>query len=407
MRQFLIRHFIKGYQDVKNPAVRERYGKLAGVVGIVSNVILCTIKITTGLLFGSIAILADGINNLADASSSLITLIGFRLASKPADEDHPYGHARIEYITGLIISILIIVLGIQLLITSIQKALNPEPLEFSVLSIIVLIVAILMKIWQARFNIKMGEAINSTALKATGQDSRNDVIATSVVLIGILMGKVTGIQLDGILGIFVALFIIYSGFQLIKETSGPLLGAAPDPALVESIELRILSHPGVLGIHDLAVHDYGPGRIFASVHVEVDAHGNLIESHDMIDNIERCISEDLRIHLIAHMDPLDTKDPLTQKVNEDLSKVTSSISDVMSTHDLRVVSGYTHHNIIFDVVVSRDCKKTDSQLKEEITRKLRALDSKYCTVITVDRNYAGKLGMSGIVHSHSDSHPEF
>lgn len=394
MRQFLIRRFIDNYEDVKNPAVRESYGKLAGVVGIVSNVILCTIKIVTGFLFGSIAILADGINNLADASSSLITLIGFRLAAKPADEDHPYGHARIEYITGLIVSMLIIILGLQLLGTSVGKALHPDPLEFSGLSIVVLVIAIAMKIWQARFNIKMGEAIDSATLKATGQDSRNDVISTSVVLIGILIGKFSGIQLDGILGILVALFIIYSGFQLIKETADPLLGSAPDPALVDAIQTRVVAHPGVLGIHDLVVHDYGPGRIFASVHVEVDAHGNLMESHDMIDNIERTVCQELHIHLVVHMDPLDTKDPLTQKVKEELKEITAEMEGVLSTHDLRVVSGYTHHNVIFDVVISQECKKTDPELKEELTKKMRQYDSKYCPVITVEHNLAGEAGVN-------------
>lgn len=389
MREFLIKRFIDRYQETQDPAVREGYGKLAGVVGIVSNVILCTIKIISGLVFGSIAILADGINNLADASSSLITLIGFRLAAKPADEDHPYGHARIEYITGLIVSMLIIVLGIQLLITSINKTLHPEPLEFSVLSVVILIVAILVKIWQSRFNIKMGEAIDSATLKATGQDSRNDVIATSVVLIGILIGKFTGMQLDGVLGILVALFIIYSGFQLIKETADPLLGTPPDPALVNAIQLRILSHPGVLGLHDLVVHNYGPGRIFASVHIEVDAHGNLMESHDMIDNIERAISQELHLHLVAHMDPLDTQDPLTQKVMRELAAITVPMEDIINVHDLRVVSGYTHHNLIFDVVISRECQKSDSEIICNLTARLQEKDPKYRTVITVDRNYTG------------------
>lgn len=391
MRKFLIRRFIKNYEDVKNPTVREEYGKLAGVVGIVSNVFLCTIKILAGFFFHSIAILADGVNNLADASSSLITLIGFRLASKPADEDHPYGHARIEYITGLIVSILIIILGFQLLTSSAEKVLAPDPLEFNGLSVAVLAVAILVKIWQALFNFKMGEAIDSSALKATGQDSRNDVIATSAVLTGILIGKATGIQLDGIMGILVALFILYSGFQLIRETSSPLLGMAPDPALVESIQARIMSYPGVLGIHDLVVHDYGPGRIFASVHVEVDAYGNLIESHDMIDNIERSISKDMHLHLVVHMDPLDTKDPLTQKVKEELLEITAPMCEVISTHDLRVVAGTTHHNLIFDVVVSQDCQKSDSQLKTEINQALSRQNPKYRTVITIDRNYSGSV----------------
>ncbi|WP_130862364.1 cation diffusion facilitator family transporter [Bacilliculturomica massiliensis] len=396
MRQFLIRRFIKDYEDVKNPAVRESYGRLAGIVGIVSNVLLCGLKIAAGLLFSSIAILADGINNLADASSSLITLIGFRLASKPADEDHPYGHARIEYITGLIVSLLIIILGLQLLSTSVEKILHPDPLEFSILSVAVLITAIAVKIWQANFNIKMGEAIDSAALKATGQDSRNDVISTSVVLLGILIGKLAGIQLDGILGTLVALFIVYSGFQLIKETSDPLLGQAPEPALVEAIQAHVKAHPGVLGIHDLVIHDYGPGRIFASVHVEVDAHRNLMESHDMIDNIERSVGRELHIQLTIHMDPLDTKDPLTGRVRDELLEITSGMEDILSTHDLRVVSGCTHHNVIFDVVVSRDCRMTDSEIKTRLTEALKARNPKYCTVITVEHNFVGEAALNNV-----------
>lgn len=391
MQQFLLKTFVKNYEQTGDPQVREAYGKLAGIVGIVTNALICVLKIAVGLIFHSIAILADGINNLADASSSLITLIGFRMAAKPADEDHPYGHARIEYITGLIVSILIIILGLQLLSSSVQKTLHPEPLQFSLVAVAVLVFSILMKLWQARFNMKMGNAIDSSTLKATGADSRNDVISTSAVLLSLLVGKASGLQLDGPMGILVALFILWSGISLIKETSDPLLGLAPDSSLVESIQSRIIGQEGVLGIHDLVVHDYGPGRVFASVHVEVDVNKNILQSHDMVDNIEKNISKELHIHLVVHMDPVDTHDPLTQRVKQQLADILTDMPEVLGSHDLRVVTGYTHHNLIFDIVVAPSCKTGDSQLKENITQRLKELDPMYNTVIEVDRNYTGDV----------------
>lgn len=389
MQNFLVKKFIKDYDKTEDPQVREAYGKLAGVVGIVSNTAVSAMKIAVGLVFSSISILADGINNLTDASSSLITLIGFRMAAKPADEDHPYGHARIEYITGLIVSFLIIMLGGQMLKASVEKILHPDALQFSLLAVGVLVVSILMKLWQARFNMKMGEAIDSATLKATGADSRNDVISTAAVLISLFIGKLTGYQLDGFMGVLVALFIVWSGISLIKETSDPLLGLAPDPTLVGEIQSRIMGHEGILGLHDLVVHDYGPGRVFASVHVEVDANENLMKSHDMVDNIEKEISSQLRIHLVAHMDPVDTKDPLTQTVKQQLKEIVEEIPEILSTHDLRVVSGYTHHNLVFDIVISPGCEKSDGQLKAMIAGRLKEYDPKYNAVIEVDRNYAG------------------
>lgn len=389
MQNFLVKKFIKDYDKTEDPQVREAYGKLAGVVGIVSNTAISVMKIGVGLVFSSISILADGINNLTDASSSLITLIGFRMAAKPADEDHPYGHARIEYITGLIVSFLIIMLGGQMLKASVEKILHPDALQFSLLAVGVLVVSILMKLWQARFNMKMGEAIDSATLKATGADSRNDVISTTAVLISLFIGKLTGYQLDGFMGVLVALFIVWSGISLIKETSDPLLGLAPDPTLVGEIQSRVMEHEGILGLHDLVVHDYGPGRVFASVHVEVDANENLMKSHDMVDNIEKEISSQLRIHLVAHMDPVDTKDPLTQTVKQQLKEIVEEIPEILSTHDLRVVSGYTHHNLVFDIVISPGCEKSDGQLKAMIAGRLKEYDPKYNAVIEVDRNYAG------------------
>ncbi len=387
MRKLLIKIFIKDHENTKDPKVREKYGKLAGMVGIVTNLILSASKILVGVVINSIAIIADGINNLSDTASSAITLFGFKLASKPSDEEHPYGHARFEYLSGLMVSILIIVLGVKLLTTSVEKVFHPSPLEFSMVTVFVLIAAILIKVWQSMFYIKTGEMIQSGTLKATGMDSRNDVIATSAILISILIGRFTGLQLDGYMGCAVALFIMYSGFQLIKETSSPLLGKAPEPELVREIEGRIISQDGVLGIHDLVIHDYGPGRIFASVHVEVDAYGDLIQSHDMIDNIERTICEDLKLHLVIHMDPLETKDPLTNELNEKVSNILSNLDGVVGFHDLRFVAGYTHSNVIFDIVISPECKLSESYIRDYVGRQLQLLDKTYFAVINFDKSY--------------------
>lgn len=387
MRRFLVKTFIKEYENVKDPKVREKYGKLAGIVGIVTNLLLCVSKIVIGLFVNSIAIIADGVNNLTDTASSAITLIGFKLAAKPEDVEHPYGHARFEYLTGMVISLMIIILGVKLLTTSFDKVLHPDPLQFSLVSVVILAAAIGIKIWQAFFNVRIGEDIQSSTLKATGMDSRNDVISTSAVLISVLIGKFTGLQLDGYMGCLVALFIIYSGIQLIRETASPLLGKAPDPELVREIEDRICSEQGVLGIHDLVVHDYGPGRIFASVHVEVDAYGDLIQSHDMIDNIERIISEDLKIHLVVHMDPLETLDPLTIELNDKISNLLSNLDGVVGFHDLRIVAGYTHSNVVFDIVVSPECKLKEASIKSYIEEQLQLLDRTYYVVINFDKSY--------------------
>lgn len=387
MQKLLIRIFIKDHENTKDPKVREKYGKLAGTVGIVTNLLLSVSKILIGVVINSIAVIADGINNLTDTASSAITVLGFKLASKPGDEEHPYGHARSEYLSGLMVSILIMVLGLKLLTTSFEKVLHPSPLEFNMLTVIILVAAILVKVWQAMFYVKTGEVIQSQTLKATGMDSRNDVVATSAILISILVGRFTGLQLDGYMGCTVALFIMYSGFQLIKETSSPLLGKAPEPELVHEIEERIVSQEGVLGIHDLVVHDYGPGRIFASVHVEVDAYGDLIQSHDMIDNIERTICNDLKLHLVVHMDPLETKDPLTNELKIEISNILSGLDGVVGFHDLRFVAGYTHSNVIFDIVVSPECKLSERYIRDYVGRQLQLLDKTYFAVINFDKSY--------------------
>ena len=395
MGRFFIKLFIKDYENTQDPKVRERYGKFAGAVGIISNMVLCLMKILIGIFSQSIAIIADGINNLADASSSIITLVGFKLASRPEDEGHPYGHARIEYLTGLFISILIIILGVQLFKTSVEKILHPESLEFSYITIAVLVIAIGIKLWQAFFNVRIGKRINSVTLMATGADSRNDVIATSAVLVSVLAGKFTGLHIDGYMGCLVALFIIWSGIQLVRETSSPLLGEAPDSHMVSSITETVLREPGVLGIHDLMVHNYGPGKIFASIHIEVDADGDLMKSHDMIDNIERLVKESLHIEFVAHMDPVRTNDPLINRLHTVIAEAFVPLEGVESIHDFRIVPGPTHTNVIFDVVLSAKCRYPEKQILRIANEAAKSIDDNYFVIITFDKAYTN-LGNESI-----------
>ena len=385
MTGLLIRLFVRDAENVKDPKVREAYGKLAGAAGMVSNALLAAAKVLLGWIFGSVAIIADGINNVTDAASSLITLISFRLAAQPADKEHPYGHARIEYIAGLMVSFMALYLGVQLFITSVKKILAPEPTEFSWLTLGVLALAIAVKLWQAGFYIKLGTRIKSATIKATGAESRNDVISTAAVIVGVLVEKVTGLQVDGWVGALAAAYIVYSGIELVKETSAPLLGELPDEELVADIKERIMAFDGVLGIHDLIVHNYGPGRIFASVHVEVPADEDVLKSHDLMDNIERQLAKDLGLQLVCHMDPLDTKDPFLAEAATCVQKVLKQIPCKTSIHDLRVVTGPTHKNIVFDIVVPHEFPWSEEKISAFVAEKMQEQNCSYYTVVTVDR----------------------
>lgn len=387
MGKFLIKAFIKDHENTSDPKVREQYGKLAGIVGIISNLLLCIMKIAVGLIAKSIAIVADGINNLADASSSIITLVGFKLASMPEDENHPYGHARIEYLSGLFVSIVIIIIGVQLLRSSIDKILHPAPVQSGSITILILAVAILVKLWQSFFNVHIGKKIKSVTLMATAADSRNDVIATAAVLVSILVSHFTGLQIDGYMGCLVALFIVWSGIQLVRETISPLLGEAPDQEMVCAIKEIMQREPGILGVHDLMVHNYGPGKIFASIHIEVDADGDLMKSHDMIDNIERIVKETLHIQFVAHMDPIRTNDPLIMKMRTVIADALLPLPGVEDIHDFRIVAGPTHTNIIFDVVLSTDCKLREDEITTAAEKAAQAIDESYYIVITFDKAY--------------------
>ena len=387
MNDFLFKKFIQDYENVKDSDVRDNYGKLAGAVGIVSNSLLCIMKILIGWISGSIAIIADGINNLADASSSIITLVGFKLAALPEDEEHPYGHARIEYLAGMAVSVMIILVGVELGKSSIDKILEPSPLEFSWVLVAVLILAIVIKVWQARFNISTGKKINSLALMATGADSRNDVISTCVVLLGVLIGHFAEIQIDGYLGLLVAVFIIWSGICLVKETVSPLLGEAPDHELVEQIAQIAKSHEGILDIHDLADHNYGPGKIFASIHLEVDASVDVMESHDLVDNVEHEIANKLNINITAHMDPVDLSTPYRAEIMEIIKNAIKPIDGVVSMHDLRLVTGPTHTNVIFDIVIAPGCKSSEDEIKKVIDDAIHKKYPNFFTAIDFDKSY--------------------
>jgi len=387
MTGWLVKLFVKNHEQAQLPEVRASYGKLSGIVGIVCNVLLFAVKFLLGTLTASVAITADAFNNLGDASSGIVSFLGFKMASRPADKEHPYGHARYEYLAGLTVCVLILVIGVELLKESFGKILRPEQVNFSWITVIVLLLAIGVKLWLAVFNRTLGKRINSQTLLATAADSRNDVIATGTVILATVLSYVTKVQLDGYMGLLVALFILYSGVNLVKETLDPILGKAADEELVKEIEKRIMSYPGVLGTHDLMIHDYGPGRQFGSVHVEVAAEEDVLKSHDMVDNIERDFLGELNIHLIVHMDPIITKDESVRNLRHWLAKEVKKVQEDLTIHDLRVVPGETHTNVIFDCVVPRGLKRSDEEIKEAIDRLVKETYPNHYCVITVDHSY--------------------
>lgn len=388
MTQLLIRLFIPNWQNTESAAVREKYGKVAGFTGVVTNLLLALLKLVTGLLFHSIAIMADAVNNFSDSASSVVTLVGFKLSGKPADAEHPFGHARIEYITGMIVSFIVVMLGFQLAQSSVEKILAPEESAFTWITVLILLVSILAKLWQGLFYRKMAKAISSTTLMAASADSMNDVAATGAVLLGILITLFTSVNLDGWLGLAVAVFIVVSGVRLIIETSQPLLGTAPSKELVDSVYTRILSYDGIIGLHDLEVHSYGEGRVFASVHCEVDADQDIMVSHDVIDNIERDFLQDMDIHLVIHLDPVQIHDARTRELYHRVKALLGQHFPHYSMHDFRVVWGNTHSNLIFDVVVPYGEKESDREIVRLIQEMIKeALGKEFFAVITIDHSY--------------------
>lgn len=379
--------FLKLFFKDKASAMRGKIGNFASIVGIVCNVFLAVIKGAAGVVFGSVAIIADAVNNLSDAGTSAISLIGFVISEKPADEDHPYGHARIEYISCMVVAFVILSLGLSLLKSSIDGIFNPRLPDTGILSVLVLFTSIIIKLWLSVFFKKVGKMINSTVLAANSKDSLNDVISTGAVLVTTLIAYFTDVSLDAHAGCLVSLFILYTGYGVLKDTMNNLLGTMPDAETVKAITDKLYSYEGVMGIHDLVVHSYGPDRYFATVHVEVSNRVDVLVSHDMIDNIERDFSNELGINLVIHLDPIITDDEDTNKMKEFVSGAVAEIDSRFNIHDFRMVKGESHTNLIFDVVVPPSYKLTSREIIESISDKIKETDEKLFCVITVDRCY--------------------
>ncbi|WP_294518745.1 cation diffusion facilitator family transporter [uncultured Pseudoflavonifractor sp.] len=387
MIDLLVKTFVKDCGNVQDPQVRQRYGTLSGAVGIFLNLLLSAGKMIAGVLTGSIAITADAFNNLTDAGSSVVTLVGFRMAGKQADDDHPFGHGRIEYLSGLAVSVVILLVGLELAKSSVEKIIHPEPVDFSWLSAGILAAAICVKLWMSYFNRSLSRRIGSAAMAATATDSLSDAVATSAVLLSSLIGKFTGVNIDAWAGILVAAFILRAGWGAAQDTLNPLLGQSPDPELVRDIEKTVLAHPQVLGIHDMIIHDYGPGRSMMSLHAEVPAGSDIMEVHDEIDAIERELKAKYHIEASIHMDPIVTGDATISKARQMVLDLVRQVDPAMTIHDFRMTSGPRHRNLIFDVVVPYSVKRTDEEVRREIEKKIRSADPNSFAVIQIDRAY--------------------
>ena len=385
MITFLSRLLIKDNKNFSSPAVRLRYGMLCGAVGICFNILLFTGKLLAGTLTGSIGITADAFNNLSDAGSASIALIGFRLSDAKADKEHPFGHGRFEYIAGLIVSLVILLMGFELGKSSIEKILHPEAITFSFLALGVLVVSILTKLYMFFYNRSIGKKIDSATMRATAMDSFSDVAATSVVLLSMLIGKWTGWMIDGYAGLAVALFIGYTGIRAAKETVSPLLGQPPTKEFVEEIERIVLRHEGVIGVHDLVVHDYGPGRRMISLHAEVPADGDMIQLHDAVDNLEKLLRKECGCEAVIHMDPVETENQETNRLRAETEAILRELDERLTLHDFRVVTGPTHTNLVFDVVVPFGFAMADDVVRKEISDRIHALEGNCFAVIDVDK----------------------
>ena len=386
MISLLARLFVK--TDGRDPAaVRKAYGILCGAVGIGFNVLLFLGKFFAGTIAGSIAITADAFNNLSDAGSSFVTMLGFQLAGQKPDSDHPFGHGRIEYLSGLAVSMLILLMGFELARSSLDKILHPEPVDSSPLVIAILCVSIAVKLYMAFYNHRLGKQLNSAAMEATGADSLSDSVATSAVLLATLVGHFTGWMIDGWCGILVAAFILWSGFNAAKDTIDPLLGTPPTPEFVDEIKDLVMAHPAIVGIHDLIVHDYGPGRVMISLHAEVSASADVLDLHDEIDNVEKELQEKLGCHAVIHMDPIVIDDGITQETRKRVADLVRCIDDQISIHDFRMVVGPTHTNVIFDAVVPFGFRLSNSEVASKIQSAVRTLDGNYFAVVNVEQSY--------------------
>ena len=387
MHTILIKLFIRDSENVTNSKVRTAYGTLGSITGIITNIFLAIIKYIAGVFSGSISIMADAINNLSDAGASIISLVGIKLSAKPADKGHPYGHGRLEYISALGVAFLVLLMGIELFKSSVNKIINPEPVTFSILSLGILVFSIVAKLWLGLFNKKLGEKINSAPMMAVMKDSFSDCLATGVAAISIIVSAFSEINIDGYLGIVVAGFIFIAGFNILKETMADLLGKPAEKEFVDEITNKILSYDKIVGVHDMIIHDYGPGRLFASAHAEVPSNEDLMEIHDIIDVIERDIFNEFGMVISIHMDPIIVDNEKINTLRQMTSNIVTEMSEEMSIHDFRVVDGPTHTNLIFDLIVPHKYKLTNEEVCKEIEENLSKIDERYFAVITVEHSF--------------------
>lgn len=388
MIKFVISRWLAG-RDVSAPETRQLCGMRAGAVGIALNALLCLGKLLAGTITGSVAIVGDALNNLSDAASSVITLVGFRLAGQQADEEHPFGHGRMEYLAGLVVSMAILLMGFELGKSSVEKLFSPESLDFSWVAVGILAVSVMVKVWMYFFNSTLGRRIGSQTMLATAADSLSDSVATGAVLLATLAGHIWDLKIDGLAGLIVAAFILKTGWEAARDTLDPLLGRPMDPELAQDIDQLVLSHDNILGIHDLIYHDYGPGRAMMSFHAEVPADSDLLEMHDIIDHIERELKEKHHIDTVIHMDPV-VNDERTTALREQVAALARELDPVLTIHDLRITAGPMHTNVLFDVMVPYGFRLTDSQVVSELGKKVEALSSKYSAVIEVDHSFVSR-----------------
>ena len=387
MTNLLPRLFIRDHEKTSDPKVRAAYGTLSGIVGIIVNLLLFAGKFIAGTVSGSIAISADAFNNLSDAGSSIVSLVSFRIAAKPADRDHPFGHARIEYIASMIVSFLVLLVGFEIVSDSVKKIISREStLIFNILAVTILSVSILAKLWLAFFNYRLGKKIGSDVMRATAVDSLSDTLSTAAVLVATLIFRFTGLDIDAWVGLAVALFIFWAGIRILRETQNSLLGEAPVKEVTDAIDRIVSGYPAILGIHDMMIHSYGPGHSFASFHAEVDGADDVYESHDVIDEVERRIWDELSIVCTIHMDPINTDDALTTELREETAELVREIDPRITVHDFRVVPGVTHTNLIFDVAVPFELKMTVPEIRDAVSEKIREKHENYYAVVTVDRS---------------------
>lgn len=387
MISILSKIFIENKNITDENKKRNIFGTLCGAMGIVLNIILFAIKYFAGIISGSIAVTADAFNNLSDAGSSVITLVGIRMASKKPDRDHPFGHGRMEYLSGLAVSVIIILVGVELFRSSVDKIMNPSEVDTSIVAIVILIISIAVKCYMFFYNRSIGKKINSAGMKATALDCIGDAVATGVVLVSTVISHFTQLQIDGWCGLLVSAFIVYAGIRSVKETVNPLLGMPPEKEFLEQIEAIVMSYDKIIGIHDLIVHDYGPGRIVVSLHAEVDGKEDVFELHDMIDNAERKLGDELGCTAVIHMDPIETDNEVTNEIKEKIAQAMAEFDEKITIHDFRVVPGTSHTNVIFDAVVPHEIKKTDMEISNEISDFISEKFMHYNAVVNIDRPF--------------------